>query len=620
MHQSCSPPRGHRAIRCAIAATAALLPALHAHAQVRVVNWNIASVKGDPLAIRTAIGLMASDAKPGFATAPAILVFSEVMADDINALETQVDMAIPGVNYTRGTFTTTPGEDAAGGAQAVFYRSSIVTEIPALHVDLDTGAGRKSDRWQFQLVGYTSEQAKFFVYASHLKASPGSTNENERLAGAQVVRNNADALAASTHIIYCGDFNLYSNGEPAYAEFLSAGNGQGFDPLGTGSWSGAASAFKHTQSPRDIAAGGLIGGGMDDRFDFQLSSGEMQDNDGISIVPGSYRAFGNDGNHFDLAINTGNNSYYPSDIPLSNFLADALFDASDHIPVIVDYRVPGVLSASLSTNFGRVIQNATVTLPVLVQNVAAGHPLGIDSLEVQVVGSGVLGGSSTASAPIAPAFGVVQVPLTTAFVGFASGNAVVTALSQAAQNATVNLSTSGQIVRTSNASFSEALDVDATLVERSVPEGSGLVAIEVPIHNFGFNALQALLDVDLVSGLGDGFALVGGLEMDIGAVPATLELTFDASGKPAGVYQRVLTVGVSDEDIPGSLSSQLALTVAVTIENAGNPADLNGDGTVSGADLAVLLGQWGGPGTADFDNNGVVDGADLAVLLGAWNG
>ncbi len=620
MQPTCSRPRGLGAMRCAFVAAVALVPAAALHAQVRVVNWNIASVKGDPLAIRTAINLMASDAKPGFATAPAIIVFSEVMAEDINALETQVDMAIPGINYTRGTFTTTAGEDAAGGAQAVFYRSSVVAEIPALHIDLDTGAGRKSDRWQFQLVGYTSEQAKFFVYASHLKASPGATNESDRLAGAQVVRNNSDALAASTHIIYCGDFNLYSNAEPAYAEFLSAGNGQGFDPLGSGSWAGAANAFKHTQSPRDIAADGLIGGGMDDRFDFQISSGEMQDNDGISIVPGSYRAFGNDGNHFDLAINVGNNNYYPSDIPLSNFIADTLFDASDHIPVVVDYRVPGVMSASMSTSFGRVIQNATVTLPVLVQNVAAGHPLGIDSLEVQVVGSGVLSGSTSASAPIAPAFGVVQVPLATAFVGFGSGSATVTALSQAAQNATVNLSTSGQIVRRSNASFSDVVDLDATTVERSAPEGSTSVAIDVPIHNFGFNALQALLDVDLVSGLGDGFALVGGLETDIGALPATLQLTFNASGKPAGVYERTLTVGVSDEDIPGSLSAQLSLTVAVTIEAAGNPADLNGDGAVSGADLAVLLGQWGGPGSADFDDNGVVDGADLAVLLGAWNG
>jgi len=53
-----------------------------------------------------------------------------------------------------------------------------------------------------------------------------------------------------------------------------------------------------------------------------------------------------------------------------------------------------------------------------------------------------------------------------------------------------------------------------------------------------------------------------------------------------------------------------------------------GDGTVDGADLAFLLGEWGqNPDSiADFVTNstfapppdGVVDGADLAVLLGAW--
>jgi hypothetical protein len=56
----------------------------------------------------------------------------------------------------------------------------------------------------------------------------------------------------------------------------------------------------------------------------------------------------------------------------------------------------------------------------------------------------------------------------------------------------------------------------------------------------------------------------------------------------------------------------------VTLATAGNPADLDGSGTVDGADLAILLGQWGGPGTADLDGSGSVDGADLAILLGAW--
>jgi hypothetical protein len=46
--------------------------------------------------------------------------------------------------------------------------------------------------------------------------------------------------------------------------------------------------------------------------------------------------------------------------------------------------------------------------------------------------------------------------------------------------------------------------------------------------------------------------------------------------------------------------------------------DLNGDGKVNGADLGILLGQWGQAGTADFDHNGVVNGADLGTLLGHW--
>ncbi|RLS91094.1 MAG: hypothetical protein DWI11_11940 [Planctomycetota bacterium] len=46
--------------------------------------------------------------------------------------------------------------------------------------------------------------------------------------------------------------------------------------------------------------------------------------------------------------------------------------------------------------------------------------------------------------------------------------------------------------------------------------------------------------------------------------------------------------------------------------------DLNGDGLVDAADLAILLGAWGGTGAADLDGNGTVDAADLATLLGAW--
>jgi hypothetical protein len=49
------------------------------------------------------------------------------------------------------------------------------------------------------------------------------------------------------------------------------------------------------------------------------------------------------------------------------------------------------------------------------------------------------------------------------------------------------------------------------------------------------------------------------------------------------------------------------------------PADLNGDTSVDGQDLGLLLGAWGLSGVlADLNGDGPVDGQDLGVLLGAW--
>lgn len=48
--------------------------------------------------------------------------------------------------------------------------------------------------------------------------------------------------------------------------------------------------------------------------------------------------------------------------------------------------------------------------------------------------------------------------------------------------------------------------------------------------------------------------------------------------------------------------------------------DLDGNGIVNAADLAVLLSQWGSAGSADLDEDGNVGAPDLAILLGAWTG
>ncbi len=57
------------------------------------------------------------------------------------------------------------------------------------------------------------------------------------------------------------------------------------------------------------------------------------------------------------------------------------------------------------------------------------------------------------------------------------------------------------------------------------------------------------------------------------------------------------------------------------IVEVGCNGDFDANGTVDAADLAQLLGGWGGTSTElDLNQDGTVDAADLAALLGAWGG
>ena len=54
-------------------------------------------------------------------------------------------------------------------------------------------------------------------------------------------------------------------------------------------------------------------------------------------------------------------------------------------------------------------------------------------------------------------------------------------------------------------------------------------------------------------------------------------------------------------------------------EPQSNPYDLDGDGTVGGGDLSILLNAWGqAGGIADVDGSGTVDAADLTIILNNW--
>lgn len=616
-------------MRLAALAFAAIALAQPCAAQVRVVNYNIAQLVGNTGNLQDVFAALQADDKGGFAAPVGVFVFQEVLTTNVASLQAMINATAPaGVTYALGTFTSA-SEDDYGGAQAMFYRTDLLSEVAASHADLYTGAGRRCDRWKLQLNGYTSPASSFYVYSAHLKSSTGF--EAERLTGAQTMRTNADALGANQNVIFAGDWNIYNNSEPAYLHMLSAGAAQMLDPLGTGSWAGSGNALKHTQSPR-LPNGTLVGGGMDDRFDFQLSTASMQDGLGLSLMTGSwiYRGLGNDGAHYNQSINTGANTYY-GNRTRSNALAADLYDASDHIPVVVDYQIPAKMAGTFGppANFGRIIQGATHSLSLTVTNPApVSTMLGGDVLNYSAAGSLALGGVQNGGVEPLGDSDVLNFALNTSTVGATTARVTLTSTSQAVQPASLTLDSVGTIVRHANGSFASASDVNVTTVAASFAPDSGAHVIAVPIHNFGFNSSQALLDIDGVSSLSSPFAFMNGLTTGVGSTPATLNFAFDSDGRAPGLYSTQATINLSDENLPGAANSALTLTLDITVTGAvACPADVTGDTQVNVADLLAVITAWGAcpppqvppvACAADINHDSIVNVTDLLAVITAW--
>jgi len=66
-----------------------------------------------------------------------------------------------------------------------------------------------------------------------------------------------------------------------------------------------------------------------------------------------------------------------------------------------------------------------------------------------------------------------------------------------------------------------------------------------------------------------------------------------------------------------SICATAAVGCAANCSGNNCPADFDNDNLVSGSDLGLLLGGWGGV-DFDLDGDGIVTGADLGQLLGAW--
>ena len=244
---------------------------------------------------------------------------------------------------------------------ALYYKNDIFTFIGTSVVYTAQSSGtRDVIEW---VMLHNLSGVEFNVYGVHLKASSGSSNANQRLQETTILRNHLNNLAPNFFIVG-GDFNIYSNNsssEPAFDMLTSSSDdndGQMFDPINRiGHWHNNSSySDVHTQSPRTSSFGGGANGGMDDRFDWLFVSQSILDQDSpMQYVEGTYWAVGNDGNHFNDAINDGNNN------SVSEEIADALHDASDHLPVYMDvwfdditYSDQGIVISEIMANPGSV--------------------------------------------------------------------------------------------------------------------------------------------------------------------------------------------------------------------------------------------------------------------------
>ena len=438
-------------------------------------------------------------------------------------------------------------------------------------------------RYKLRPVGYDSS-ADFYVYVSHYKASEGDDNAARRNVEAQQVRANADTLG-SAHIIYAGDFNIYTSDEPMFQTLLSAGNGQAFDPLNSmGDWhDNTAFRSVHTQAPSTTARfPGQVTGGMDDRFDFQLSSGEFMDGEGLAYISGSYRGFGNTGTHsLNGEITTGSVGSLQARLPgysavQTSAVLEAIAGSSDHIPVVADYQLPAKMGVQLAAVPSRVIRDGNVSVNVTVTNTAGVVSVnGADELDYALTVSGSLNGGTTGTDAALGAGNTHAVMLQTASVGARNGQVDVHSSSQGA----------------ANKDFTQA--VNYTVLDHAKPYFADHEGVTTLVLDFGEVVAGAFPELDFslgnwISPLGDAAALdldqilvqgdTGIFTLSLApfanlASGGTLDFTAVLSSAATGLFTTKYDLLFSDENIPGAADAgSLRLEMTVNIVPVPEPS------------------------------------------------
>ncbi len=189
------------------------------------------------------------------------------------------------------------------------------------------------------LLSANSDTTFLHVIAAHLKAGSNASDVTDRGLAAEAVMTYMQDNLQPGYYVMCGDLNLKTSNESAFQELTSAtyGDYKLNDPINQlGTWNNSSTfSAIHTQSTRNTGSNSCFsGGGLDDRFDLILMSGQViEDTGAVSYVDGSYHAVGQDGMHFNQDINAGANTSVPAAV------LTALYEMSDHLPVAADMKI-----------------------------------------------------------------------------------------------------------------------------------------------------------------------------------------------------------------------------------------------------------------------------------------
>ncbi|HBX50242.1 MAG: hypothetical protein A2275_13425 [Bacteroidetes bacterium RIFOXYA12_FULL_35_11] len=269
---------------------------------------------------------------------PDILGVNEMYPSNVAAEYIKTNaLNVDGVTYYQRTnYTNLAGSDLVNMLYFNSQKFGILSATPTIVQTIYRDINIYRLYYKSANLATTHDTTYLNVIVAHLKASQGY--ETDRATMTNDLMNFLINTYSVNNFTFQGDFNLYTSSEPGYQNLIAHTNipWRFYDPINKpGNWNNSSTfASIHTQSTRSASDGCFVGGGLDDRFDFILISGDIKnDTKKIAYIPNSYKAVGQDGNHFNSAVNSGTNNSVPSDV------LNALYAVSDHLPVLLKLKI-----------------------------------------------------------------------------------------------------------------------------------------------------------------------------------------------------------------------------------------------------------------------------------------